>query len=69
MAKKIKSLGFTIDELKETQDELISNIEDMDGDPELKIRIIRIIKNKFGYCKNMVAGQNWLEEKGLIEVL
>ncbi len=64
----IKDIGYTISELNTTERELVEGIEDLNYDPKLTLRLVRIVANKFNYARQMVNGQAWLERNGYITV-
>lgn len=71
--KKIKDIGFTIEELRETELELkeaIHEVAEELGIQETKEynRVRRIVNNKFEFAKDMVQAQNYLSENNFIEV-
>jgi hypothetical protein len=66
--RRIRDIGYTIDELNETEQDLIRGLEELGGDKDVTIRIARIIANKFNFARNIVRGQQWLERNGHIIV-
>ena len=71
--KKIKDIGFTIEELRETELELKEAIHEAAeelGIQETKEynRVRRIVNNKFEFAKDIVQAQNYLSENIFIEV-
>lgn len=67
--KQIKDIGFSIGELSETESDLIRAIEDLGAERELTIRLARIIRNKFDFCRSVVRAQHMLEQNNFIEVI
>ena len=66
--KVIKDVGYTIGELNTTERELVEAIEELECDKSLKLRLTRIVGNKFNFARSVVSGQNWLERNGHIIV-
>lgn len=67
--KKIKRIPLDIEELNQTECELVTAIEAL-GCPDRQIvtRVVRIVGNKFSFARDVIRAQQWLEAEGHIEL-